>query len=153
MDYFKQDKSEIFTFEVDESAKSTLMEMSRWTKFLAIVGFIFIGIMVFAGIILAFTLSRYAGVASSSPLGGIGSPGIMLLYVVFAAIYIYPTYALYKYSTGMKYAISQNDKPKFNQALTFLKNMFRYIGILMIVAICGYGLAIIAVIVFAAGKV
>jgi hypothetical protein len=151
MDYFNQNKPEIFTLEVDESTKSTLLEMSRWTKFLAILGFVMLGLMILAGIILGIVMTQYTAMAAAIP--GIGSSAILLIYVVLAALYFYPTFALYKYSTGMKAALNNNDKPGFNKALVYLKNMFKYIGIIMIVILCLYGLIIIFGVITTIGKI
>ncbi len=151
MEYFNQNKSEIFTLEVDETTKSTLMEMGRWTKFLAILGFVMLGLMVAAGVILGVVMSRYSSMATAIPY--IGTAGLVLIYVVFAGLYFYPTFALYKYSTCMKQALNSNNKLSFNKALVYLKNMFKFFGIMMIVLLCLYGLIIISSIISAAGKI
>jgi len=45
MENFNRDNSEIFSMDVDDHAKITFLEMARWTKFLAILGFIVIGLL------------------------------------------------------------------------------------------------------------
>ncbi len=44
--------TDLFSLEVDDTAKSTFLEMARWTKFLSILGLIFLGLMVLIGLIL-----------------------------------------------------------------------------------------------------
>lgn len=145
MDYFNHDKSEIFSFELDDQAKSTFHEMARWTKFLAILGFIFLGIIVVAGFFVAMAINNLSPVYSSQ-FAGIGQAGIILIYLILAAIMFYPAYALLKYSTGMKSALATNNKLKFNQAITYLKNMFKYYGVLAIIFLGFYELVIVIVI-------
>jgi len=151
MDSFNPLKSDIFTLELDETTKATFKEMIRWTKFLAIVGFIALGLIVAAGFFLAMTMSTLNTVYSSQ-LGSLGGTAVIMIYVLIAGIYFYPTYALYKYSTGMKNALAHNDKTKFNAALIHLKNVFKYMGVLMIIGLCIYGLVIIIAIIVAAAK-
>jgi len=154
MDGFNQDKSEIFSLEVDDTTRSTMLEMTRWTKFLSVLGFIGLGLIVAAGFLFAMTLNNLSRFSPSvSPLAGLGGAGLIALYTLIAGIYFYPTYALYKYSAGMKYALNHNDKARFNDSLNYLKNMFKYIGILMILVLCIYGLVIIIGIVIAASRI
>ena len=141
MNILNQDQPDIFSFEMDETAKSTFLEMTSWTKFLAIIGFIFMGIFIIVGFFVATSMSNMP--ALSSGMCDLGSSGIVLVYIILAALYFYPTYALLKYSTGMKAAMNTNDKVQFNQALAYLKNMFKYIGILMIIVLAIYGLVIL----------
>ena len=146
MENFSREKSDIFTLDLDEQNKATFLEMTRWTKFLAIIGFVFLGLLVVAGIFIGMTINNSFNALNTQyggALGSIGSLGFILLYSLLAAIYFYPTYALLKYSTGMKYAITHNDKTRFGIALNYLKNMFKYIGIFMIILLCIYGLAMI----------
>lgn len=151
MDYFNQNKSEIFTLEVDETAKATFLEMSRWTKFLAIIWFVILGLMIAAGIVLGVAMSRSSAMAAAMP--GLGSASFIVIYIGFAALYFYPTYALLKYATGIKVALNTNDKLGFNKALVYLKNMFKYMGIMMIIMLCLYGLIIVVAIISAIGKI
>ncbi len=143
-------KADIFSMEIDESVKATFLEMTRWTKFMSIVGFIVISLMVLGGIIfglIASNLSIY-----NNMLGGYASVVIIAYVVIAAAINFYPIYALLKYSTGMKTAMLSNDKSKFNESVAYLKNMFKYIGILMIIVLALYGLLIIIGILGAFGR-
>lgn len=143
-------KADIFSMEIDESVKATFLEMTRWTKFMSIVGFIVVSLMVLGGIIfglIASNLSIY-----NNMLGGYASVVIIAYVVIAAAINFYPIYALLKYSTGMKTAMLSNDKNKFNESVAYLKNMFKYIGILMIIVLALYGLLIIIGILGAFGR-
>jgi hypothetical protein len=141
MDSYNQGNPHIFSLEVDEQGKATLLEMSRWTKFLAIIGFIFMGLMLLVFWVMGTAMKNMP--VDSNPLATLGLPALMIMFMVIAAIYFYPIYALLKYSTGMKTALQTNDKAKFNEALGYLKGMFKYIGILMIICLALYGIGII----------
>lgn len=73
-------------------------------------------------------------------MGAMGGIGFTLLYLLIAALYFYPTYALYKYSVLIKPAIANADTEMFNRAIGYKKAMFKYMGILMIIVIALYAL-------------
>ena len=150
MDNYNQSPG-LFSLEVDEVAKSTFLEMARWTKFLSIMGFIFSGLILVAGLVVGMAGATSEAFAGSS-LALIGATGIMVFYVLIACIGIYPSLMLYRYATGIKNALMMNDKLHFNNALRSLKRVFKFYGIMIIVMLCIYGVAIIAVIAGVAMK-
>ena len=118
--------------------KTTLAETARWGKFLAIVGFISLGLIVLLGLFMGtFMTSMYGSANMIAALGGIG---FFLLYTLIAAIYYYPIYALYRFSVLMKRSLATNDTTQFAEATRYLKNMFKYIGIVTIIMLAMYGL-------------
>jgi len=131
---------------VDDTAKGYMLEMGRWGKFLAIVTIILLILMVLLGIV---TVSGLSSVASSSEYTEYGGnpqvatfTGYFMAFVftVVIALYIYPVYALYKYSTMVKQGILGNDQYVFNEAFRHLKGAFRYMGILTLIGISIYAL-------------
>ena len=153
MENFNRSNSDIFSMDVDDQAKISFLEMARWTKFLAILGFIALGIMIIAGIVLGLVISSSPMIASQlGPLAGIGGIGIMLVYVLLAGIMFYPTYALLKYAGGMKTALNSNNKQKFNEAVAHLKNFFKFYGIMMIIFLGLYGIAMVVGVLGAMGR-
>ncbi len=122
---------------IDETGKAIYLEMTRWTKFLAIVGFVMLGIMIVMGLFLGTAMSAALG---GSGLGVFSGIGFTLVYLIIAALYFYPTYALYKYSILIKPALRANDSTLFNRAINYKKNMFLYMGVVMIIVIALYAL-------------
>ncbi|MES2702968.1 MAG: hypothetical protein V4649_10030 [Bacteroidota bacterium] len=148
MENYTDKHSEIFSLEVDPYGKATFLEMARWTKFLAILGYIFLGLMLLMGVVMLMA----AGAASTfnSAFAGLGAMSIFIMFLFIIAIYFYPIFALMKYSTNMKMAMLTNSKSHFNEAIRHLKNMFKYVGILAIIFLCLYGLVFIFAILGAA---
>lgn len=142
-----KEQEQIFKLEVDEHSKSSFLEMARWTKFLAMFTFVMMGLALAGGLIGGFILSRFSDAAgSSAPMAALGAAGpavLVFLILVIAGIYFYPAFALYKYSTHIKTALSTDSKQEFNIAVKYLKNSFKYIGILFIVFIIVYGLQLL----------
>ncbi|OSZ77978.1 hypothetical protein CAP35_06835 [Chitinophagaceae bacterium IBVUCB1] len=122
---------------IDETGKAIYMEMTRWTKFLAIVGFVMIGLMILLGLFMGSIMTTALGGTAIGAMSGIG---FTLIYLLIAALYFYPTYALYKYSVLIKPAINNADTELFNRAIGYKKGMFVYMGVLMIIVIALYAL-------------
>lgn len=127
-------------FVVDEQAKSTFIEMSKWTKFLAVLGFIGLGLIIGAGVFMVIAMSGSSSTAMTNGMGGIS---IALMYLLFAGIFFYPLYTLLNYSTGIKEAFDTNNKNTFNKAVDNLKNTFKYLGIFHAVTLLIYVLLFI----------
>lgn len=125
---------------INETAKYNLLEAARWGKFLAVVGFVIMGLMIAGGLIMGAFMATF----SAAQLGYLFSPALFtFFYVVLAVIYFYPIYALLKFSTLTKRALQANDPSIFAQATGYLKGMLKYMGIWTILIICIYALVII----------
>jgi hypothetical protein len=156
MERFNSGQSDIFKLEIDSNAKGSFLEMARWTKFLAILGYVMMGIVLALGIFMSiFINSFYEAYGGTSPLAALGSAGpiiVMLFFMLITAIYIYPTYALMKYSACIKTALTTDNRDQFNMAIKYLKNMFKYIGILMIIVLALYGIEMVIGLFAAIGR-
>lgn len=139
MDNFNRN-TDLFAIEVDEHAKATFLEMARWTKFLAILGFITLALLVVGGL---FAAAFTAAAGFNSPLSTLGVTGILLTFAVIVLICFYPFYGMLKYSVHMKAAVATQDKIKFNTAVVYLKNVFKFYGIISIIMLGMYGLMLI----------
>jgi hypothetical protein len=138
---FREEKG-IFNLQVDDFSKSYLLEAARWAKFLSIMGFIGIGFMILGGLFGGMMMTSFSG---GSAMGALGGTGILLLYVLIAAIYIYPILALYRFSSNIKPAILSSNQEQFNTALRNLKGMFKFLGIFTIIFLALYVLFIIVI--------
>lgn len=134
-----QNQSAIFNLEVDEVAKSHMLEMGRWGKFLSVIGFIMIGLMITGGLFASMAMSS---LSSNGLLGGISGMAFFFIYLVMAALIFYPTYALFKFSTNIKPALHTMNREQFNTAFANLKSMFKYWGIMTIILLSMYGIII-----------
>jgi len=143
-----QNNSVIFNLEVDETAKSHLLESARWAKFLAIVGFIGIGLMLLLGLFSAMAASSFG----RGLFGGIGGLGLFLLYLVIAGLYFYPCLALFRFATNMKPGINTMNREQFNNSLGNLKALFQYMGIMTIIILSLYGIILLFVIIGLAAR-
>ncbi|MFO7938903.1 MAG: hypothetical protein R6U66_04050 [Bacteroidales bacterium] len=116
------------TLTLPHSSVKHLLEIRKWTMFLSIVGFIFIGL---GAIVLPFW-----GVL----VGNVGEFGYFALtpVVLMLVIYFFPIYYLYKFSSYAKQAERSLDPIAYDNAFLYLKKHYRFIGILLLVVLVLY---------------
>ncbi|MBS1688051.1 MAG: hypothetical protein JSS96_04955 [Bacteroidetes bacterium] len=120
--------------EIDHVGRAYILETVRWTKFLAILGFIVMGLVFISGLLLAVVMpsvSIIPGTAGSTAVNSIG-----LLFLV--GVYFYPIYALSKFSSNMKAAMATSSQTHLNEGLRYQRSMYKYIGILTIIMLIFY---------------
>jgi hypothetical protein len=138
--------------KLNEAALTFLRESAKWSLFLAIIGFVGIGIMVIAGLFMGTLMSSLP--MGNEMEGGMGSPFKMMpsfiavFYIVFALIYFFPIYYLYKYANQTKMALQSANSDLLSEALGYLKSHHKFLGIMMIVVLSLYVLMFIGMIVF-----
>lgn len=114
---------------VSPLASGYLNETGKWGKFLAIIGFCFIGLIVLGGL--------FAGTIFSSMGSDLPFPGFMmgLIYVLLGALYFFPVYYLFKFSSQVRAALATKDSHALDSAFENLKSHYKFIGILMIITL------------------
>jgi uncharacterized membrane protein len=124
-------ESDIFSSaSIDEASKAYLLETVRWTRFLAIIGFISMGLLVLFTFLMAIAVNTL-----SSPTYPFGILGTTLYMLVMVGLYIYPALALIRFSSFMKRGLTLNDQDQIREAFRHQKNLYKYLGILVIVAL------------------
>jgi hypothetical protein len=148
MDMFNNKQESIFNFGIDYTARSYLLEAARWGKFLAIVGFILIGLMALGFVAIMFNAADIGN--QFGALYGLGyGAGILIFYGLMFALFFYLNWTLYKFSVKTKLALASLNQEQFNEGLRNLKNMFKIWGICMIVLLAIYGIIILFALVAA----
>jgi len=126
----------------NESLKH-LEEARKWSMFIAILGFIGVGILVlvalFSGTALAFLGDDFI-----SP--GIGI-GIGILYLLIAVLYFFPVYYLFNFSSRAKKAVKESDSESLTESMKFLKSHYKFLGIMAIVMLALYPVLIALLVV------
>ena len=124
---------------IDWRSKEFLKETAKWTKFLAILGFVGIGLMVLGSLVMLFAPSSLMS-NGDFPFGG--KIFMMLLYLAFAVLYYFPISYLYQFSEKTKKAIENNDNNAIRDAFEFLKSHYKFMGILTIILLSFYAIMI-----------
>jgi hypothetical protein len=135
--------------ELNEQALDSLRTSAKWSMFLAIMGFIGIGLIILAAIAMTSVMSMMP--SDVMPLGNIkGFLGG--IYFLMAIIYTPPVYYLYKYASDMQNALLQSSSDNIAIALGYLKSHHKFLGISIIVFISLYFVLIIGIIAVFATK-
>jgi len=136
----------LIDLQIDRQSIGFLGETARWARFLAILGFILCGILV----ILAFFLGSYFAGVMSSMYGGAGIFGgafFTAFYLATALLLFFPTLFLYNFSTKMRNAIRNNNQQVLSDSFKNLKSYFKFHGILAIIILSVYALALVAAVI------
>jgi hypothetical protein len=133
--------TEIRKIEIDQDALRDLDTTRKWTMFLAIMGFIAIGIMLVGGIIAVLFLSVFK---TSATLSGLEEMLVVVILLLITAIYFFPVLYLFRFSKHTSNAVKTLDKQELQKAFKNLKRYYMYIGILIIVVLVIYVVAFIA---------
>jgi hypothetical protein len=132
--------AEIKTIEVDQQMLKQLNTTRRWTMFLAIVGFILLGILIVMGILTGTFLSFFSpgdkAMITKELLAAIG-------FIVVTILYFFPVLYLLRFSNHMARAVHHMDSMEFAKAIKNLKSFFVFFGILTILALTAYISALI----------
>jgi len=115
--------------------KSYLAETARWGKFLAIVGFVAIGLMALGGIFFGSVLANLTG-----GVGLISPMFITMMYLILAALYFFPVLYLFRFSTKMQVALRSDNEAELTSSFQNLKSLYKFMGILTAIILGIYAL-------------
>lgn len=133
-----------FELNVSENIKRFLKEISNWSYFLSILGFVGIAFMLVIGLFYSAILGAIDTEGTAAYRFGY-SAGIGVFYVIVSVIYLFPIYYLFKFSRKMKKALHFKSNDDFEAAFSNLKSHYKYIGIAAIVVISLYVLLFLLV--------
>lgn len=81
-----------------------------------------------------------------SGLAKFGSAGLTVLYLMIALLYFYPSFLMYKYANSAKHAVLYGDQPSLGVAMSKMKSIFKFWGILTMILVGIYVLMLLATI-------
>lgn len=134
-----EENQSILGMEVEPQGRANLTEVARWGKFLAIVGYVFMGLFI---VMLAFAWNSFM----SAFTGGYPDPyersivstssGFFLVVIIlFVGIFFTLLFFLLKGANRIKAGLRDNDQAVFNSGLANLRNYFIMFGILSILRV------------------
>ena len=143
MDQQAPTPSNLFDLQIDQQAISYLGEAARWARFLSILGFVMCGILALVGLFMGPFVSRMF--ASNMGTGSIlGGPFIAVIYLLIALLYFLPCLYLFHFGSKTRSAIQNNDQEMLSASFKNLKSCFKFFGILAIIVLGFYAIALIA---------
>ena len=139
----EQGSVNLFDPQIDQQTHAYLYETARWGKFLAIIGFIFCGlfaaIAIFAGSYITSSMQSFGSSALSGSM-------VTVIYILIALLWFFPCLHLFHFANKMKLALTGNDQEMLNTSFKNLKGCFKFMGIITIIVLSFYAIALLAVI-------
>lgn len=139
--------------EIGQESLGYLDTTRKWSMFFAILGFIFLGVMLVIGLLAGSFLSAFSskmsgmegmqGMEGAKAAGGIASVLLFVYMLIVAVIYFFPLLFLFRFSKHTKNAVANLDANELQLGLKNLKSYWKYIGILMIVCLAIFLLVLI----------
>jgi hypothetical protein len=134
MDYIE----EIKKLEIEQETLKDLDTTRKWTMFLAILGFIGIGVLLAVGLFTGVFLSVFnKGDTATSYPGWL----VFVIIVTTSILYFFPMLFIFRFSKFIKVVIKTHDSEELKKAFKNLRSYFTYIGILVIAALVIYVIA------------
>ena len=122
---------------VNESMKANLLSAAKWAKFICIVGCIGVGFAVVFGIAMLALGSIASKMYTDKPLG--------VIYLLVAAIYIYPLIKGFQFANATKAACLSDDENELARGISGLNDLLKFTGYLTIICLILYGFMLIGI--------
>lgn len=126
--------------EIGQETLNYLNSAGRWAMFLAISGFIFLGLIIVIGLIAGTFLSAFS---NSDIIPGIPELFLILIFFAISAICFFPVFFLFRFSKYTSNALATQNKEELHKAFKNLKFYFVYLGLLLIIVLSFYIIALI----------
>jgi uncharacterized membrane protein YdbT with pleckstrin-like domain len=127
----------ILELQVDQSASRSLSDAARWARFLSIVGFIGMGLLILCLLLAGSAITN--ALSQLAPTMGLGeSYGFVVAIVILAALIVgVLMYFLLRGATLIKRGIETRHQETFNNGLSSLKAYFTGYGVFAILGVIG----------------
>ncbi|MBS1527032.1 MAG: hypothetical protein JST19_15365 [Bacteroidetes bacterium] len=137
---------------LDHEAQAYLRETGRWASFLAVMGFIFCGLILILAIFIGSVfsiMSRISPVYQNMPQTA--GTAMSVFYILLDVLYFFFPFYLYRFSDRIKKGIVYTDASSVNSALSNLKSFFKLSGIVTIIVVSLYLIIFIIVLLIGVG--
>ncbi len=126
---------------LNHESRGYLKETAKWARFLAILSFVMLGLFMllglFAGAFMSFMMADIPG-AEMIPSGLITA-----YFLVAVLIGFFPTMYLYRFASKMNIALQNEDEIALTGSFSNIKSYYKFIGILTLIMLIFYAIALI----------
>jgi heme/copper-type cytochrome/quinol oxidase subunit 2 len=142
-----EQSSNLFELQLDQPSINYLSEAARWSRFLSVLGFIYCGFMVIFGIFFGSVKTMMMPGVGDSEFSSVANGFIGVFIIIMSLVMFFPALYLWNFSSKLRKAFNNNDQPSLTESLKNLKSFFKFYGILLIIVLSFYALALIAAII------
>ncbi len=128
---------------LDDLGRNYLYQGAKWARFLAIIGFIGIGLVVLMGLMMGTVFGAMNDTYGMSGASALAGPFATILYLIIGALYFVPTLYLFRFAKYSMEAIERKDQMSLNEGLKNQTSLFKFMGILTIIFLGLYALVIL----------
>jgi hypothetical protein len=121
--------------EIGQDTLTQLNTLRKWTMFLAVSGFTFLGLIIALGLITSTFLTTFN---QSDKTPGIPDALVYATFILLLLITYFPVLFLFRFSKRASKAITTLDRKELHIAIKYLKRFFIYTGVLLILVLAGY---------------
>lgn len=114
---------------INNSIKENLITAAKWARFLAVMAFVFTGIMGIASLVILI-VALSSGVSYYIGMG--------LGYMILTIIFIFPGLYLIRFAGSTEKGLKSNKQGEFDYGIENLKSLFKFAGIYTIVIVGVY---------------
>src|SRR6478735_2092074 len=138
---------------VEPEIKNYLLEAAKWARFMGIVGYVFVGLLVigafFVGAFMRFLAKTSPAEAANNPANsGVFAIVMGAYFIIIALIYYFPSRYLHQFGVNTILALRHNEQISFTQAFSRLISFFKFFGILTLIVLVFYGIWLVFFLVF-----
>jgi Family of unknown function (DUF5362) len=127
----------------------SLRQTKPWVRLMSILGFVGAGFMVLLGLFMI--LAGVVGGTMSRSMGGAlgGAPMLFMgvLYLLLAALYVYPSLLLFRYASAIGRALGGETVSGVEDALEAQKSFWKFLGITALIVLVLYAVLFVVLIV------
>lgn len=133
---------------VTEDMRSYIYDMAKWANFLGIIGFVLSAFMLMAALTVGPAINANPEMAKMlGQFGAMDRATFSLVFFIYGIAFFYPSFLMVRYAAKAKQGVLYGEQANLNEAMAKLKSLFKYFGILAIIIIGLYLMALVSAIV------
>jgi hypothetical protein len=129
---------QVATEAANPAVSRSLQQTQPWARFMGIVGFVMVGLMVLIGV-----AAGAAGIATGDAEAAV----LLVIYPLIALLYIFPSLHLVRYANRIRDFVAHGQQSQLEAALEAQRAFWKFIGIVTLVTILMTVLILIAAMV------
>lgn len=128
---------------ITEGIRSKMLSSMKWLQFLTILSCIGVAILLF----IALVMFALGNIVEEPGLSGLSGGLLGSIYLIIAAIYIYPIKKHFDLISNTRKAMIEDSQVGLEESANNLHAILKFCGILAIIAICLYFLIFVGAII------
>lgn len=126
--------------QLSSTAVEFMKKAAKWMKFVAIIGFIFVAIMVLFAVLGGRAMGTFFAIQSPGA-GGV----ITAVYIIVALIFFFPNLFLFQSANHFERFAAKSEQSDGDNAFIRLNSLYVYLGVLFIIYLAFMVLALIGI--------